>query len=310
MSGTKTASLKKDEDFLFLIQPLDAAAGVELEEDLFDNGCRNPIETWRGFIVDGNRRYDVCTGYEIPYETVELNLPDKLAVMDYICTEQLKRGDLTDEYFKYLIGKRLSLRMAMGAAQNEGMDSFAVRIQANRNRGTMQKYAEETGFAIPTVRKYREFSEGIDTIRKKQKELASLILESKLKVSHESVVEISRLPKEEVQYLHDVIRKENRHRLRYGDIQDELRWKYSSSYSRGTRKKEKQPEIRRMPKYDPDAEVSSLALTIPSWISSIHRAAQRTNFDKITPEASERLKEQIDLLGEAASKVRRYLKEG
>ena len=61
MSGTKTASLKKDEDFLFLIQPLDAAAGVELEEDLFDNGCRNPIETWRGFIVDGNRRYDRTT---------------------------------------------------------------------------------------------------------------------------------------------------------------------------------------------------------------------------------------------------------
>ena len=310
MSGTKTIPLRKDEDFLFLIQPLDAAAGAEFEEDIFDNGCRTPIETWKGFIVDGHKRYDVCTGYEIPYETVELSLPDKLSVMDHICTVQLKRGDLTDEYCKYLIGKRLLLRMTMGAAQNEGLDSFAVRIQANRNRGTMQKYAEETGFAIPTVRKYREFSEGIDTIRKKQKELASLILASLLKASHESVIEISRLPKEEVQYLYDVIMKENRHRLRYADIQDELRWKYSSSYSRGIRKKEKQPEIRRMPKYDPDAEVSSLALTIPSWISSINRAAQRTNFEKITPEASERLKEQLDQLGEAASKVRKYLKEG
>lgn len=310
MSGTKTIPLRKDEDFLFLIQPLDAAAGAEFEEDIFDNGCKTPIETWKGFIVDGHKRYDVCTSYEIPFETVELNFPDKLSVMDYICMVQLKRGDLTDEYFKYLIGKRLALRMAMGAAQNEGLDSFAVRIQANRNRGTQQKYAEETGFAVPTVRKYREFSERIDTIRKKQKELASLILGSMLKVSHESVVEIARLPKEEVQYLYDVIMKEKRHRLRYGDIQDELRWKYSSSYSRGIRKKEKQPEIRRMPKYDPDAEVSSLSLTIPSWISSINRAAQRTNFEKITPEASERLKEQLDQLGDAVSKVRKYLKEG
>lgn len=310
MSDTKKIPLKKDEDFLFLIQPLDAAASAEFEEDVFDNGCKRPIETWKGFIVDGNKRYDVCINYELPYETVELDLPDKLAVMDYICTIQLKRGDLSDDYFKYLIGKRLSLRIAMGTVQNEGMDSFAVRVQANRNRGTQQKYAEETGFAVPTVRKYREYSESIDIIRKKQKELAILILTTKVRVSHESVIEISRLPKEEVQYLYDVIRKENRHRLRYTEIQDELRWKYSSSYSRGIRKKEKQPEIRRMPKYDPDAEVSSLALTIPSWISSINRAALRTNFEKITPGASDKLKEQLDLLGEAALKVRKYLKEG
>ena len=30
-------------------------------------------------------------------------------------------------------------------------------------------------------------------------------------------------------------------------------------------------EIKNMPKFDPDAEISSLLLTIPSWISSIER---------------------------------------
>jgi hypothetical protein len=177
MSDTKKIPLKKDEDFMFLIQPLDVAANAEFEEEVFDNGCKRPIETWKGFIVDGHKRYDVCTSYELPYETVELDLPDKLAVMDHICMIQLKRGDLSDDYFKYLIGKRLSLRIAMGTVQNEGMDSFAVRVQANRNRGTQQKYAEETGFAVPTVRKYREYSESIDIIRKKQKEIFSLYID-------------------------------------------------------------------------------------------------------------------------------------
>lgn len=311
MSDNQNNPLQKEADFQWLIQPLDSTRMAELEEYIVNNNvCRDTIKIWKGLIVDGYEKYDICVGYGVAYETEDIDLPDKIAVMEYICTIQLKRGDLTDEYFKYLIGKKLSLRSAMEMALTEGMDSFAVRQQANKSRGINQKYAEETGFATVTVRKYREFSDAIDAIRKKQPDMAAIILRSELKVSHESIVEISRMPKEEVQYLYDVIKKENKRRLRFSEIHEELRWKYSSSFSRGIRKKEKTPEIRKMPKYDPDAEISSLALTIPSWISSIERAAERTNFEKITPQASERLKEQLHSLQSMANKVGRYLKEG
>ncbi len=304
-------SLQKDEDFLWLIQPLDSTRFSEVEEEIVNNNeCRDPVTVWKGYIVAGIEQYDICTGYGINYDIEEIDLPDKTAVMEYICTVQLKRGDLTDEYFKYLIGKQLSLRLSMEMAQTEGMDSFAVRQLANKNRGLHQKYAEETGFAIATVRKYKDFSDAIDNIRKKQQDMASMILRAEVKISHESIVEISRKPKEEVQYLYEVIKKENKRRLRYSEIHEELRWKYSSSFSRGIRKKEKTPEIRKMPKYDPDAEISSLSMTIPSWISSIEMAAERTNFEKITISAADRLKEQLVLLQSAANKVGRYLKEG
>ena len=310
MSEVQAQNIQVDPEFQWLVQPLEPAEMSELEEDIFDHGCRMPIKVWRGLVVDGHKRMAICTKWELDFETEEVEFPDRTAVMEAICNTQLKRGDLTDEYFKYLIGRRYGLRLLQVIPQNESYDAVAMRIKGNKNRGMLQKYAEETGFAIPTIRKYCEWCEAIDTIKRKHIDFALMILTARIKVSHESTVEISRLPREEVQYLYEAIRRGGRRRLRYNEIHDELRWKYTSATSRAPRKKEKAPGIRNMPKYDPDAEISSLALTIPSWISSIERAAERTNFEKISFQASGKLKEQLSMLQSTVTKVRRFLEEG
>jgi hypothetical protein len=48
-----------------------------------------------------------------------------------------------------------------------------------------------------------------------------------------------------------------------------------------------------MPKYDPDAEASSLALTIPSWRSSIERVQQKANLDGISAGARSSLESEL-----------------
>lgn len=310
MSGVQEQNIQVDPEFQWLIQPLGSAEMAELEEDIFDNGCKFPVKVWQGVVVDGHKRLEICLKWGLDFETEEVEYSDRTEVMEAICNEQLKRGDLTDEYFKYLIGKRYTLRLLRETPQNKNYDALAMRIKANKNRGLVQKYAEETGFAIPTIRKYCEWCGAIETIKRKQFDFALLILTSEIKLSHESAVEISRLPREEVQYLYEALKKEGKRRLRFNEIHDELRWKYSTVTNRSTRKKEKAPEIRKMPKYDPDAEISSLTLTIPSWVSSINRAAERTNFEKISFQASNKLKEQLNILQCTVSKVKRYLEEG
>ena len=309
MSGVQAKNIQVDPEFQWLHQPLEPAEMAELEEDILDHGCKVPVKVWKGFMVDGHKRMTICLKWGLDFETEDVDFADRTAVMDSICNEQLKRGDLTDEYFKYLIGKRYALRLLRATPQNEIYDTVAMRVKANKKRGMIQKYAEETGFATPTIRKYCEWCEALDNIKRKHAELSLMILTSKLKVSHESTVEISRLPRDEVKYLYETVKKGGKHRLRYNEIHDELRWKYSNATVRPTRKKDKTPEIRKMPRYDPDAEISSLALTIPSWISSIERAAERTNFEKISFQASGRLKEQLSLLQSTVTKVRRYLEE-
>ena len=54
--------------------------------------------------------------------------------------------------------------------------------------------------------------------------------------------------------------------------------------------------IKNMPEYDPDAEFSSLTLTIPSWVSSILRTQTIANLSEVTPQAKSKLvKGLIDL---------------
>ena len=48
-------------------------------------------------------------------------------------------------------------------------------------------------------------------------------------------------------------------------------------------------EIKNMPKFDPDAEISSLSLTIPSWISSIERVKKVSGITGSTVGAREKL---------------------
>ena len=310
MNDKKKKPIQVDTEFQSLTLPLGAEEMAELEENIFDHGCRETVKVWKGLVVDGHKRIEICDKWELEYETEELEFPDRTAVMIYICDQQLKRGDLTDEFFKYLIGKRFSLRVAQETLNCSQPDMKTMGIRANKKRGMMQKYAEETGFAVPTVRKYREFSDAIDTIKQKAPEFAKMILSSELKVSHESAVEIARLPKEEIHFLQATVDKNKLRRLRYNEIHEELRWKYTTNTGSGIRKKSFDPEIRKMPKYDPDAEVSSLSLTIPSWISSIERASERTNFDKISRAASGCLKEQLSMLQSAVTKIRRCLEEG
>ena len=50
-----------------------------------------------------------------------------------------------------------------------------------------------------------------------------------------------------------------------------------------------QPEIKNMPSFDPDAEVTELSLTVPSWTSSIRRVRQTAHLSSISEAAKQKL---------------------
>ena len=64
-----------------------------------------------------------------------------------------------------------------------------------------------------------------------------------------------------------------------------------------------------MPKFDPDAELSSLSLTIPSWCSSIERVMNVTDFQRSSKEGKKRLKIQVSNLMTVIDKITKILEE-
>ena len=69
------------------------------------------------------------------------------------------------------------------------------------------------------------------------------------------------------------------------------------------------PEIKQMPKYDPDAELSSLTLTIPMWISSINRTKSLTKFHEVSADALARLEEQLIRLRQCTEEMQLKIQE-
>ena len=67
--------------------------------------------------------------------------------------------------------------------------------------------------------------------------------------------------------------------------------------------------VKTMPAYDPDAEVSSLIFTIPSWVNSINRVSQMPKLIEVSPTAKTRLKEELLKLQISINKIISAIKE-
>lgn len=70
-----------------------------------------------------------------------------------------------------------------------------------------------------------------------------------------------------------------------------------------------EPSVKDMPAFDPDAEISSLTLTIPSWSSSIERTRSRADLSIISPVAKNRLIGALQSLQDTVDKMLRAVKD-
>ena len=98
-------AIKTDNEFQRIKLPLSEQDYAALEENLFDNGCSAPILVWNDIIIDGYKRFEICTNWQLPFSTKNINFKSRDDAIAYICTDQLKRFDLPQKAVSYLIGK-------------------------------------------------------------------------------------------------------------------------------------------------------------------------------------------------------------
>ena len=64
-----------------------------------------------------------------------------------------------------------------------------------------------------------------------------------------------------------------------------------------------------MPTFDPDAPITELTLTIPSWLGSINRTIKNTNFKSVSKSAKNKLSTIILKLDSSLKDMLALLKE-
>jgi len=108
-----------DPEFQTLIAPLQPEEREQLEANLAAHGCRDPLAVWRGLLIDGHNRHEICERRKISYRTIEVALTSREHVLLWIEENQLGRRNLTDDQ-RAVIARAVQKRRAALAKIERG----------------------------------------------------------------------------------------------------------------------------------------------------------------------------------------------
>ena len=305
-------ALKINTVYQNLIRPLSAEELHQLEENLLRDGCLDPIITWNGYIIDGHNRYSICQKHGIRFDVKEMVFSCREEAIAWICANQLGRRNLSEETRKYLIGRQYeaekivhlskSLSCENQHQQSEkhlspSTENAPKLSKSNRFRHiTAQRIADANHISWSTVGKYAAYSNAIEVIRRKAPELVSLILSGKHRISHESIVMLSKLEADKIRQSFQELAELGPQAIAFPTLQR----KAALNQLHPGQKLLQDRSVKDMPPFDPDSGLKSLSLTIPSWMEVIERI-RKTPMEMASMQAKAMLAEELNNLIDTAS---------
>ena len=308
-------TLKINENFKQLIPPLSSAELQQLEQNIIRDGCREPLCVWNNTIIDGHNRYEICTRLQIPFSLQRIHFQNSLEATVWICANQLGRRNIADEARRYLIGKRYELEKIIGAHNAYGVNQHTKKEVRPKilteppldkcAYRTRERLGQEYHISHYTVDRYGIYAQALDTLLKIVPDFVTKIFSGQIKITHDNVIELSQRSSQEICRQAQIIMNEATKFISYSSTRGILPKKHEKSLPTNTAFM-----IKEMPTYDPDAEISSLTLTIPSWVSSIERTRSNANFDGTSKFARHKLEKQLLSLKETIDIMLATIKEG
>lgn len=296
--------LKIDPQFKNLIRPLHKKEYMRLEANLLADGCRDPLIVWNGFLVDGHNRYEICTRHQIPFAIIEMDFACREEAVAWICANQLGRRNISEETRRFLIGKQYEAEKLASKIKNpRGLNQYSDGKPHSKTSPVPKEYsrhhtavriAQENNISSGSVERYAIYSRAVDILAEKEPEIVPKILSGQYKIAQKNVVELSKLGPAEIRRVEQKIQKIQKIQqpfVQYNKIRNVI-----SSTTEGAKGQESAPSVKDMPIFDPDADITVLTLTIPSWSSSINRVRTKTDLSIVTPAARNGLARELHAL--------------
>lgn len=129
---------KIDEQLRDLFPPLTSEEFDQLEKNILRDGCKDPLATWNGYIVDGHNRYKICQKHNIEFQVFILGYDTKEEIIQWMVDTQLGRRNLTPiqrisiaEKYRPIFIKQAKDNMSIGG----GDQKTGLKISANPING-------------------------------------------------------------------------------------------------------------------------------------------------------------------------------
>lgn len=165
----------------------------QLEINIIEDGCREPLILWGDVLIDGHNRYEICTSNEIEFKTVSKEFADENSAINWMIDNQLGRRNISQEQRTYLLGKRYK-----GEKKQVGENQYTIRVGQNvPSMPTAEKIATQNNVSEKTVKRAEKFADGVDKISSIYPELKEEILSGGSDFTQKEIIEIAKIDIEE-----------------------------------------------------------------------------------------------------------------
>ena len=192
--------LKIDPEFQAKIPPLTEEEFKQLEENILTAGeVYDSILTWNGTIVDGHNRWKIIQLHpetNIKYQTKEVSFANRWEAIEWMCSNQLGRRNITRRQRMMLIGEKAIARMNSHGGDRKS-SGFSSRQKDDLKKSPMKTHdviAKELGIGTKTVDRSICFVKGIKAITDISPEYAQDILSGKKDITDATVQRIVSAP--------------------------------------------------------------------------------------------------------------------
>jgi len=303
-------SLKIDKEFFLMTPPLSAGDSRLLRVRLGEGIDTAPVCVWNTTIIDGFEKYEICVKQGIPFEIETIPVKNRQEAIIWVCKKQLERKDLSSEIKRFLIGKRYIAELKRSKdikLKNSGRPNVkkSIRDGADRVRDYL---GEEYSLSPDQLNRYRMYARAMEKLAVVVPEIYKKIMDKSIVLSVKPTVKYAKFSVSDMQNLSPLILSKPCELTRI---------------IRGTQNTEKLPRgrpkrkqncidtaaIADVQKHDSNAEVMSLASTVPAWTKAIKRVMKSADIAGVSESAVEILIRELSELSTMIDTINKIIEE-
>jgi hypothetical protein len=183
-----------------LIPPLSDEEYQQLEQNILQDGCRDPLIVWQEeqTLLDGHNRHDICERHGLDYRLTELSLPSLDAAKVWMVNNQLGRRNLTPEQMSYFRGKQYDLqkKVSRGGGDRKSAEAKDQKPQNEGFDNTAQELAAQHKVSRATIERDAAYAKAVDTLADTVgQDIRQAILARDNKMSKAEVTQLAKVAK-------------------------------------------------------------------------------------------------------------------
>jgi len=146
------------EEFKNLIPALSAEEYAQLEANILEEGIREPIITWNGFIIDGHNRFSIAKRFDVEYRTTSKHFASEESVKEWMILNQFGRRNLSN-YQRSVLALELEEVFKQKAKNKQGTRNDLTSFKSLEEVRTHKELEKVAQVSHETVRKVKKIQE-------------------------------------------------------------------------------------------------------------------------------------------------------